>query len=718
MPPEGQGDHLRRRIYVLLSLAALCAAFVAVRMSDRMTPWWRHLVVDAMWAGFSLGAAIACFWVSRRLTEDTLKRAWWMFGAGTFAWFVGILEWTRLELIVGQLNPFPSLADLFFLAQPLFFMAGMALLRSDRRTLSLSLLQVGNVGLALVGVGIVITLALAQAVEQAGGSTLGTVVVAANVVLFGSDFLFGLYCLLLTPAAANLRRTLLPIVVGQGLNLLVVVAYFRAVLDSSYRVGTWLDVAWCALFSLVIVAAHEQYCQMTEESRNEGSRGSPRLTRLDSFIPALVVGGCLLASAPYWQNLVFLPAWVVALEGGMLAVCLGLHHTASRRILEELEESLRVAEARALEAQGLESMATLAGGLAHDFNNILTVIQGHVILMQLKPSDARGLETVEAAIAQGSELTRSLHSLVRRDNNGERELVEVRPVLTAVNHLVRSILGPNIRMEVQVEEGLPPIRMSSSQIQQALLNLALNARDAMPEGGALVLGARQREDDHGRHLELWLSDTGEGIEPDLHQSVFEPFFTTKPTGKGTGLGLAMVAQAVKDHGGEVRIDSILGHGTTFTLAIPFGPEELRPLRSASPAATAPAGSPQRGRVLVADDDPAVREVVGEFLRLKGWNVFLAHDGEEARRQVSEVAEWVAVITDINMPQVDGLELAREIRGSRPELPIILVSGDSALGQAAGVRLSWRLRKPLDLNELDRVLEQAVREATASESSSS
>ena len=333
----------KRRALLLLPLLMLGGLFLAVRLHQEITPWWRHLFVDSTWALFSLGAAVACAIAARRLPAGSLRRAWWLFSGGSAVWFCGILVWSWIELVQGRLNPFPSLADPFFLAMPLCFMAAMAFLRRERRTLPLSLLQVSSVGLVLIGASIAITLALAGAPPGQGGS-LTLIVVGANVVLFSADFLFGLSCLL-TAAHASQRRTLVPIVVGQGFNLWVVIAYERAVLDASYEVGGWLDIAFCVLFGLVMLAAQEQACAALEGP--DVTPEQPTLARLDSFFPALALGGCLLASLPYLENVALAPPWLLAGEGLLFVCAVSLHNLASREILGDLEASLESARARA-----------------------------------------------------------------------------------------------------------------------------------------------------------------------------------------------------------------------------------------------------------------------------------------------------------------------------------------------------------------------------------
>ena len=694
---------LARRLLLLLSLVVLCLLFLLVRDAEGLSQWWRHCFVDAMWALFSLGASVACLLCARRLPTRSLRVAWRLFAAGAFVWFLGILEWSRLELVEGRFNPFPSLGDLCFVCLPLLSMAGMAALRRERRTGPLSLLQASSAGLVMIGAAITITLALAA--TPSSGSSLGQFLIAANVVLFSADFVFGLHCLV-AATGRGAKRVLLPIVLGQGFNLFVVVAYLRAVLDASYAVGGWLDVAFCVVFGLLMVAAQEQSFQVGEGAE-QAPADLPTLSLLDSFFPAIALGGCLLASLPYLPNFGLVPPWLLGLEWFLLVCWIALHNLAARQILRDLEASLRSARDRAREAQGLESMSTLAGGLAHDFNNILTIIRGQLYLLRAGAGD---LDAAEQAITQGTELTRSLQSLAGKPAGG-RKGVPVPPLLTSVSHLIRSVLPPEITIRLEVASELPPVELDPTLIQRALINLALNARDAMPSGGELTLGAALRAHEGGRWLELSVEDTGEGMPPEVAERMFEPYFTTKTEGRGTGLGLTVVAQAARDHQGEARAESSPA-GTRVVIAIPVGPVAV----PGSPA-PAPAGAPSapRGaRALVVDDEPRVREFVAGLLTGAGWEVLESGDGADALAQARAQGPFELVVTDLGLPHIGGLELATRLRDAREDQPIILMSGDSALDSPEAAVFPHRLHKPFEPEQLLACLAQVARAPAAPE----
>lgn len=340
-----------------------------------------------------------------------------------------------------------------------------------------------------------------------------------------------------------------------------------------------------------------------------------------------------------------------------------------------------------VQAQKMESVGQLTGGLAHDFNNLLGVVMGNLQLIERSftgdPKMQRRLQAALNGVERGAELTRRLLAFSRRQKL-ETETIEVNPLIEGMCDILRGTLPRGIALETAFGKGLPNIRTDASQLESALLNLVVNARDAMPEGGRVMIetralsfsrddAARQDALTAGDYVEVSVSDTGTGIPQDHLERVFEPFFTTKDVGKGSGLGLSMIYGFIRQSGGHVRIYSESGHGTCVRM--------LLPVDTATPTAREPvqtAAGVVRGRgetVMVVEDQDEVREVAVGMLEELGYRVLTAKDGEQGLNLLRKVATVDLVFTDIVMPGgMDGPEFAGKARKMRPDLPVLFTTG--------------------------------------------
>lgn len=355
-------------------------------------------------------------------------------------------------------------------------------------------------------------------------------------------------------------------------------------------------------------------------------------------------------------------------------------------------------EAQVRQAQKMEAVGTLAGGLAHDFNNYLQVIFGHLRVAGACPSmDARtraSLEQIGAAAQRCQRLTQELLSFAKRTTL-KRERMDLVQLVDRAMPMLQALVGNAIVVEFSTMEAPLEVDGDPASIEQALMNLATNARDAMPDGGTLTLATRlESPPDHegagatARWVRLEVRDHGVGMSPAVAQRVFEPFFSTKPSGHGTGLGLASVWSIVEQSGGTVEVESALGEGTTFRIRLPLA--EARP-------AAHPHASPPRGCVLVVEDQDPIRSLVRDALEAAGYAVIEARDGLEALDQLAHAGEVELVLSDVSMPRMTGLELLAAVRAGDGELPFLLMSGvaDTALeGLTAPM-----LRKPFAEDEL-------------------
>jgi PAS domain S-box-containing protein len=379
-------------------------------------------------------------------------------------------------------------------------------------------------------------------------------------------------------------------------------------------------------------------------------------------------------------------------------------------------------------AQRLESVGQLTGGIAHDFNNLLTVIQGNLQVLEELPGlaqDAYGQQLVAAAARatkRGAELTSKLLAFSRRQVL-QPNSVDPRAMLTSLADMLRRTLDQRIRIEVDAPAPCPPVLADPGQLESALLNIAINARDAMPQGGelhfraeacaALPAEVRSELDDPSAPTDgfvaISIGDTGTGMPDEVKERAFEPFFTTKEAGRGTGLGLSTVYGFVKQSKGAIAIDSAPGQGTTVTLYIP------RPWDTAPPA-VADAGAaravPPGLRVLLVEDDAEVRAVVRNFLETMRCTVTTATSGEQALLALGPDAQFDLLLTDIALgPGMRGTQVAAEAQKRFPELAILLMSGFSAelLEADRDSPRSWELlRKPYTREELAQAIARVVK----------
>jgi PAS domain S-box-containing protein len=353
-------------------------------------------------------------------------------------------------------------------------------------------------------------------------------------------------------------------------------------------------------------------------------------------------------------------------------------------ILRDVTERRRL-EAELTQATKMESVARLAGGIAHDFNNLMTAISAHAgfALRTIAPDStaADDLEQVIEATKRAATLTRQLLAFSRRQVLEPRS-VQLADLLPETARLVRRAIPESIELVTDPDPGLWNIKIDPTQIEQVLLILAVNASDAMPRGGSLVIEAVNTIVDEkfvaehpgstaGELVCLSVTDTGVGMNEEVMAHLFEPFFTTKEQGKGSGLGLATVYGTVKQHHGYITVESAPGKGSTFRIYLPRTLEPVEPNRVAAAIDALPRGTET---ILVVEDEPAVRRALVRILRRLGYTILQAANGEQARGVAEQVQGPLhLVVTDVVMPVMGGVELSRKLRERRPDLPVLFVS---------------------------------------------
>ncbi len=376
---------------------------------------------------------------------------------------------------------------------------------------------------------------------------------------------------------------------------------------------------------------------------------------------------------------------------------------------ERLEEQLR-------HAQRLEAVGKLAGGVAHDFNNLLSVITGYSSLalehLPAGHSAREDIEEVSRASVRATDLTRQLLAFGRRQMLAP-QVLDLNPVLAATEKMLRRLIAENVDLITSLGARVRPVRVDPGQLEQVLVNLVVNARDAMPDGGRITVSTENVEVDAeearrhpeaapGSYVRLRVVDTGAGMDAETLAHLFEPFFTTKPRGKGTGLGLSTVYGIVRQSRGFIGVSSVPGNGSTFDVYLPAVTEEALP---------AAAGEKPRPRlvvarpgetVLVAEDEPQLLRLIASRLSKAGFEVLTAGDGHAAVRLAEERVGIAALVTDVMMPGLSGPQVAERFRARRPGAPVIFVSGyaeDAVRGDLRIADPAAFLQKPQDLPQL-------------------
>jgi PAS domain S-box-containing protein len=382
------------------------------------------------------------------------------------------------------------------------------------------------------------------------------------------------------------------------------------------------------------------------------------------------------------------------------------------------EEELRKSEAQLRQAQKMEAIGHLTGGVAHDFNNILTAVMGYVAMAQERVA-GKGDEKLDKYLDRALRSGRQARDLIQqmltfsRGQRGEPRALQLPPLVKESVKLMRSTLPSSIEFDTEFDMALPSVLLDLVQLEQVLMNLCINARDAMQGVGMLHIALKQtthrdgactscHQPLHGNYVELTVRDTGPGIAPEVVERMFEPFFSTKEVGKGSGMGLSTVHGIVHEHGGHIIVESKPGSGATFRVL--FKPMSHTEGKSGAEATESSASATEvrqlKGRVLVVDDEPAVGEFMGELLESWGLEVTIKPNGPEAEALFAENPQhFDLVVTDQTMPKMTGTELAQRLLAKRPALPVILYTGyterlTEEQTRRAGIRAL--VTKPVDI----------------------
>jgi signal transduction histidine kinase/CheY-like chemotaxis protein len=415
---------------------------------------------------------------------------------------------------------------------------------------------------------------------------------------------------------------------------------------------------------------------------------------------------------------------LLTLMAALTILILGIAQTALRRANRQLEERAQAlsgayaelqvqveergkAEEQLRQAQKMQALGQLTGGIAHDFNNLLTVIQGSAdILRRPGLEEAKRIRFANAIVqtaTRAAALTSQLLAFARRQPL-QPEVMDLNERVVVMTELLDRALGERVAIRTDLEPGLCPVEADPAQLESAILNIAVNARDAMPDGGTLTIATRAAALADGRRaVAVSVADTGAGIPPEILQHVFEPFFTTKSVGRGTGLGLSQVYGFAAQSGGDARVESELGRGTTVTLILPCSDKEET---EAANEASGGLGPRRTGNILVVDDNEEVGLLAEALMIELGHRVVRAKSGIEALRLAAQ-SRFDAVVTDVVMPGMSGLDLAERLKSVLPGVPVVLTTGFSDEIARSGTGGLPVLFKPYRLDTLAAALDEVL-----------
>ncbi|MDX3899682.1 MAG: ATP-binding protein [Sphingobium sp.] len=408
----------------------------------------------------------------------------------------------------------------------------------------------------------------------------------------------------------------------------------------------------------------------------------------------------------------YLGVTLLLITAALLIASLGIAYSSlsrAHRALREQSEQRERAEEALRQSQKMEAMGQLTGGVAHDFNNLLMVASGGLDLLD-RTSDPERRERLKASIRQaidrGAKLTQQLLTFARKSPL-KPEVIDVERTVRGLRDLLDRSLRENVVIEMRFASDLCPVEVDPSQFEVAILNIALNARDAMPEGGTIRIEAEQlpASEMEPAQLRVAISDEGVGVTPENLAKVFEPFFTTKGVGQGTGLGLSQVYGFARSSGGDVRFDSEFGKGSTVAILLPCS---AKPLPGSALLSDTVQTARRRCRVLLVEDDDHVAELVGEMLSELDYNFVRAHSGTAALDQLARDQDFDMVFSDMVMPgAIGGLELTREIGRRWPDLKILLTSGYSEAAASALAEGRDILPKPYTIQALGAMFDEVL-----------
>ncbi len=701
-------------------------------------------------------AALKCFSTTRRL-QGKDRTAWLFISLAYLSYAVGQLSWLIYEMFLGIRNPLPSPADIGYLITPPLLMIGVWIYRTSAPTLASALVQLGNTGILVATIFLANTIVIRQHLESIETPGQGQILIA-YLVMAMTAFIFALFNISFYMRGRR-RLVMLPLLVALG--SLAASDYLSAYqfASNTYTSGTYANIGYFVTFSFCYWAAFEQdYAKKDLASEHYLASVEQTARQWETLLPPSTIAGLLGIAVLYPEGvtadlapqavgalLLFMISialrdwWVQRLEGELMKEA-----RTGAALLEQSEQQLLTKNEQLAAAnlelskemiarkhmqeelrhsQKMEAIGQLTGGVAHDFNNLLAVIVGNIDLLEqsLEPDSPERTYTQEATAAanRGAALTGRLLAFSRKQPLDPRPVC-INDLLESMTSLLERTLGETIQLRFKLRSNIAPCMIDRLQLENAILNLVINARDAMPGGGSIAietsnvsLGPRDVAQlpgaVEGDYVLIAVRDTGIGMSAAVRERVFEPFFTTKDVGEGSGLGLSMVYGFVKQSGGYVSIESKPGSGTEVRLYIPWTDLPLDPLED-SDADKVPSG--QREAVLVVEDDEALRKVIVLFLERQNYQVAAASNGPEALAILNESGPFDLLLSDIILPgELSGPELVREATNKQPSMKFLLMSGyasDAFEGEIHPPDSANLLQKPFSMGALARKVRSVLK----------
>ncbi len=699
-PPDSRRWRIALLVAGVMLSARICLAFVT-------DPTLLRLGTDLASVGMSGAMAAILLWTAWVVRPPLSRSAhgWLLLGLGLLLWLGGSLFWLRANLL--GLKPSGSLADIFFILFYPLFLSGVLLLPRAKRTplawvgLALDLAVATIAGLAALWVLFVgPTIASHFQHEHADPFDLFISLAYPTGDLL---VLWAAIALMASGQVAGMRGSSRLLATAAAVLVVTDTIYGYQLLHGTYVSGNWLGIAWnlaLALMGLAGAAAQSAHRTTGSPSRSPRAALGPLILSSISFAIAWLVISWS-PTVPGLQVVEFGVLAMIILTVVRQALGMMENRTLTARLqalnedldgrVHERTAALEVANEHLRQAQKMEAIGRLAGGVAHDFNNLLTVIIGNAELLRrqavLAPADSLHLESISTTAGRAAELTRQLLAFSRRTPLTP-QAIDVTAIVSEVERMLRRVLPPQISLVIETSGPPPIVFADASQLVQVVMNLALNARDALlPAGGPLTIATSrvvitaQTVGQFGDELDarigefavLTIRDAGTGMDEATRARIFEPFFTTKPPGAGTGLGLATVHGIVRQSGGWITVDSAPGHGSTFTIYL-----DLLHDTPSGVTRIMPAVMPHNltgTRILLVEDEPAVQLVAFHSLSDLGCEVTKTSNAEEALIAFERLrGQLDLVISDGIMPGLRGQELIARLREQVPGFPAVLCSG--------------------------------------------
>jgi len=738
--------HSRAGVLSLLALALVVALAPMMLFAD--APWlkgWSNLSLMV----FVSAAAVRCFATTRRLRGQE-RTAWLFISMALLSYALAQSSWSAYELILDVPTPFPSPADVGYLATPPLLMVGIWLYRTSAPTPASAIIQLGNTGILVAAIFLANTIALRHHLLALNAPDQEILLLTYAVVAM-TAFLFCLFNICFYMRGRR-RLVMMPLLFALGS---IAISDFLATLEyasSSFSSSNYSNLGYYFACALGYWAAFEQD-DARKDLATEGVRAmvDEVAHKWEALLPPFALAGLAGVAIFHLEGmtqdliphaigalLLFITSiairdwWIQRAEIELIEetrTAARLLQQSEQRLLAKNEELAATNRELSKEmiarkhiqeelrhSQKMEAIGQLTGGVAHDFNNLLAVIVGNLDLLEqtLDPDSPQRSYTQEATAAanRGAALTGRLLAFSRKQPLDPRP-IDVNELVRSMAALLERALGETIDLRFELSDDLAPCMVDSAQLENAILNLAINARDAMHGGGVITIrtsnisldaeaAAKHPEAVKGDYVSIAVRDTGLGMSPQVQARVFEPFFTTKDVGSGSGLGLSMVYGFVKQSGGYVSIESSPGLGTEVRLYIP---RTHLPPESIAGADDKTALSGRGESLLVVEDDEALRKVIVSFLEQQNYRISVAANGREALSMLDERGPFDLLLSDIILPgSFSGQQLANAALQRQPSIKILLMSGyasGSVDGEMGLSEFTNLLQKPFSMGELAR-----------------